>query len=375
MQGNCLAGDTCIFSHDPSTLISRMMLEESSTPPMQTVQPNFQIQDYEAFPALQGINMEQIYALQASNGQLTPLEQLYGTTGAVAPPPGFSGLNPLASFTPSSSSRPPSRPGSRHGSRAPTPSFPAVDDNEAFPALGSASAVKAGKKHHGKRGHGHHPKEAPNTLADLVRMSPSPSPAQARKSFQPKGRNLPGSRENSATSQAIPPPEHIPWLETGDTANKTYLKHRAEAFKHGGLRNKFLQSAAQAYNRHDSRAAKALSLRGQAENNLMREAHRKAAEILYEERNKQRGPNAQELYIDLHGKSLFSAFSGTPRKFSIGLHFFFQVCIQKKQSTICALYCPNTKKITHLVRSTLSQAQATIPKTAETRLAKRYVGF
>jgi hypothetical protein len=69
------------------------------------------------------------------------------------------------------------------------------------------------------------------------------------------------------------------------------------------LRNKFLQSAAQAYNRHDSRAAKALSLRGQAENNLMREAHRKAAEILYEERNKQRGPNAQELYIDLHGKS------------------------------------------------------------------------
>ena len=281
------------------------MLEESSTLQMQTVQPNFQIQDYEAFPALQGVSMEHSYGLQVPNGQLTPLEQLYGTTGAVAPPPGFSALNPLASFTPSSSSHPPSRPGSRHGSREPTPSLPAVDDNEAFPSLGSAAAVKAGKKHHGKRGHGHHPKEGPNTLADLVRMSPSPNPAQARKGFQAKGRNFAGNRENSAAAQAIPPPEHIPWLETGDAANKTYLKHRAEAFKHGGLRNKHLQSAAQAYNRHDSRAAKVLSLRGQAENNLMREAHRKAAEILYEERNKQRGPNAQELYIDLHGKSLF----------------------------------------------------------------------
>lgn len=350
------------------------MLEESVPLQMQTVQPNFQIQDYEAFPALQGVNMEQTYGLQVPNGQLTPLEQLYGTTGAVAPPPGFSGLNPLASFTPSSSSHPPSRPGSRHGSRAPTPSLPAVDDNEAFPALGSAAAVKASKKHHGKRGHGHHPKEAPNTLADLVRMSPSPSPAQTRKGFQPKGRNFPGNRENSVAAQAIPPPEHIPWLETGDASNKTYLKHRAEAFKHGGLRNKYLQSAAQAYNRHDSRAAKALSLRGQAENNLMREAHRKAADILYEERNKQRGPNTQELYIDLHGKSFFRSFRDLPRKFIIWLTSF-QVCIRKKQSSICVQYYPNTKKIIHRVPSTLSQVRATIPKMVETRLAKPFVAF
>lgn len=60
-------------------------------------------------------------------------------------------------------------------------------------------------------------------------------------------------------------------------------------------------SAAQAWNRSDSRAAKALSLRGQSENNLMREAHRKAAQILYEERNKDTGPDARELYVDLHG--------------------------------------------------------------------------
>lgn len=35
----------------------------------------------------------------------------------------------------------------------------------------------------------------------------------------------------------------------------------------------------------------------------MREAHREAARILYEERNKDNGPNARELYVDLHGES------------------------------------------------------------------------
>ena len=59
-------------------------------------------------------------------------------------------------------------------------------------------------------------------------------------------------------------------------------------------------SAAQAWNRNDARAAKALSLRGQSENDLMRKAHREAARILYEERNKASSSNV-ELYVDLHG--------------------------------------------------------------------------
>ena len=57
-------------------------------------------------------------------------------------------------------------------------------------------------------------------------------------------------------------------------------------------------SAAQAWNRSDSRAAKALSLRGQSE----REANREAARILYEDRNKD-SDGSRELYVDLHGKS------------------------------------------------------------------------
>jgi DNA-nicking Smr family endonuclease len=59
-------------------------------------------------------------------------------------------------------------------------------------------------------------------------------------------------------------------------------------------------SAAQAWNRNDARAAKALSLRGQSENDLMRKAHREAARELYEERNKAL-ESGGELYVDLHG--------------------------------------------------------------------------
>jgi DNA-nicking Smr family endonuclease len=59
-------------------------------------------------------------------------------------------------------------------------------------------------------------------------------------------------------------------------------------------------SAAQAWNRNDARAAKALSLRGQSENDLMRKAHREAAKELYGERNKDNFNNS-EVYADLHG--------------------------------------------------------------------------
>ena len=59
-------------------------------------------------------------------------------------------------------------------------------------------------------------------------------------------------------------------------------------------------SAAQAWNRNDARAAKALSLRGQSENDLMRKAHREAARELYEERNKN-GSLSPDFFVDLHG--------------------------------------------------------------------------
>ncbi|KAL2199962.1 hypothetical protein P885DRAFT_66846 [Corynascus similis CBS 632.67] len=283
VAGNCLAGSTCIFSHDPAHLVNRLHIDGSGTPPTQHATVN--LQDYSNFPALQPGTPEQLFAATAN----------YPSLG-VTPPPGFKGHHTYPD-------RPRSRPGSRHQQKDGTQSAPSPDDADAFPSLGAA-IVKQGKKHHGKRGgHGHGPKEnvAPSTLADIVKMSPSPAPATLNRRVPRNGSSANvRNGENSAAAQAIPNPKHIPWLETGERANKAYLKARQEAIKHGGLRNKFLQSAAQAWNRNDARAAKALSLRGQSENDLMRKAHREAAQQLYEERNRDRA-SCPEIYVDLHG--------------------------------------------------------------------------
>lgn len=209
-----------------------LQIDGSSTPPTQKA--SIQLQDYNSFPALQPGTPETAPAFAASTGYLS---------GGIAAPPGFKGMHAYGG------ERPRSRPGSRHQSQKDsTPAAPPLDDADAFPSLGSAAA-KQGKKHHGKRGgHGHGPKEpfTPSTLADIVKMSPSPSPGPgALRPGSKLGRNGSSASirngENSAAAQAIPNPKHIPWLETGERANKAYLKARQEAIKHGGLRNKFLQ--------------------------------------------------------------------------------------------------------------------------------------
>ena len=236
-MGNCLAGDTCIFSHDPSNMVNRLALDDSFTsPPVTNAQPNFQLQDFNTFPSLQSVSADQYANSMSYPG-------MYG--GGLAPSGGFKGLQTVGGD--GSSYRSHSRPTSRHQSRPTTPSVPPVDDTEAFPSLGAASG-KGGKKHHGKRGgHGHGHKDGkennPSSLADIVRMTPSPSPGQNLRKTLKSGKPGTSSNraENNSASQAIPAPQHVPWLETGDRVNKLYLKARAEAIKHGGLRNKFLQ--------------------------------------------------------------------------------------------------------------------------------------
>ena len=234
-MGNCLAGDTCIFSHDPAHLINNFNINEGNaftgTPSLQYVHPSFQVQDYDTFPTLQPASMN-----QQSTQSLKP----------------YSGTPPRRPFEPQKSSYTGapipagsygSRPGSRHQSRDPSPFIPSVDDTEAFPTLGAGS-LKGVKKHHGKRGghgHGHSSKEnVPNSLADVVRMSPSPAQGLLRKGLM-KTKSYTGSREYSVAASSIAAPQHIPWLQTGGAANQAYLKVRQDAFKHGGLRNKFLQ--------------------------------------------------------------------------------------------------------------------------------------
>ncbi|KAJ9618361.1 uncharacterized protein PV06_06661 [Exophiala oligosperma] len=282
MSGNCLAGDACQFSHDPALLINQLNVNENG----QTA--TFQLQDqYDQFPTLSAQNVRStLQAGLAAGNTFVPSSQ--------------KSRSALGNF--GTTSRPHSRPSSRHQNRPETPSSLAMDDTDAFPALGSLSAKRA--KHHGHRSrHGHSvEKEQPSSLADVVRMSPSPVPGQARKGDAIRKIRTYGGSE-SAAAKRIPEPQHIPWLETGSRANQQYLKYRQEAIKHGSVRNKFLQSAAQAWNRNDARAAKALSLRGQAENDAMRKAHREAAKALYDERNAHLSStdDSDELYVDLHG--------------------------------------------------------------------------
>jgi DNA-nicking Smr family endonuclease len=308
LAGNCIAGTSCLFSHDPSLLMQQLSVAASGVNTPQQFAPNFQLQDFDSFPALQPTTSNPYEESQSLDANTLNTALLQQQQNFAQPTPGL-----FPNFVPTGP-RHGSRPGSRHSqrshnNRSSTPgSQPNFQDDEAFPTLGSAANKPGSKRHHGKRGgHGHHnqgqPVQQPGSLADVVRMSPSPSPMNARDAMRrglKNNRSFTATRENSAAAMAIAAPKEIPWLETGDKVNLAYMKARQEAFKHGGLRNKFLQSAAQAWNRNDARGAKALSLRGQNENQLMREKHREAARALYEERNKTLAAG-KELYVDLHG--------------------------------------------------------------------------
>lgn len=241
MAGNCLAGDGCPFSHEPTTLLSNLSLEDGSqqiaAPAIaQTLADN----NPEAFPPLQ----------QTSGiGEQWPGQflgkypaHLAGSAGDPTAPPGMQLNVGKRSGSLAPLGRPHSRPSSRHQSRELNPAAPSVDDPHAFPTLAAVSAKTAGKKH-GKRGSSNRDsnlkENIPASLADVVRMSPSPVAGKGR----PTPRNKEGmrSRENSAAAQAIPPPQNIPWLETGPRANQQYIKYRTEAIRHGTVRNKFLQ--------------------------------------------------------------------------------------------------------------------------------------
>lgn len=230
-MGNCLAGDGCPFSHDPSAVIRNLSISADGI----NQQTTFQLENnYDAFPALQpalgaGEQWSNAYLRKYANQALL-------NNSAV-------GSSPLANARRNgavlNSSRPGSRPTSRHQQRELNPSPLSVDDPEAFPTLSAVSAKGSGKKHHGKRG-GHNKDSTPNSLADVVRSSPSPALAKGKASLKP-GKETAKSRELSAAAQAIPAPQNIPWLETGSRANQQYIKYRTDAIRHGTVRNKFLQ--------------------------------------------------------------------------------------------------------------------------------------
>ena len=233
LAGNCLAGESCPFSHDPSTLMGNLNLNSENTPatmgamsmnPQAIYQQVYGYQDnYDGFPALPSAVPDQ---WPTFHPRKRPTQFNHSGNSSPRLKNRGSSLNP--------GSRPQSRPGSRHQQRE-SPNL-TMDDPEAFPTLASVTS-KLAKKHHARRGQ---KDNTPSSLADVVRNSPSPAPGQ-RKGVVKTTRPTTGSREDSAAAQAIPTPKNIPWLETGPRANQQYLKYRQDAITHGNVRNKFLQ--------------------------------------------------------------------------------------------------------------------------------------
>ena len=238
-MGNCLAGDGCPFSHDPSALVANLSVADGSPGAAGT---SFHMDSAsEAFPPLQstGGGGDQWGGQYISKypGHLSAF------SGNKNGPQAMQFIVGKRNGSMTNLSRPHSRPGSRHQHRELNPAAPSVDDPDAFPTLAAVSAKN--KKHHGKRGP--HNREnnpsrenLPTSLADVVRMSPSPAPGKGKSSSKTNRDAIKG-REHSAAAQAIPPPQNIPWLETGSRANQQYIKYRTEAIRHGTVRNKFLQ--------------------------------------------------------------------------------------------------------------------------------------
>ena len=212
-MGNCLAGETCIFSHDPSYLVGKLTLDRARTPPVRAA--TFSLQDHESFPAL---------------GSVRPSTPDMHPTLSLTPP--LSGLRPGFDAVLSRA-----RPGSRHAALVPKDTAaPSLDDPVAFPQLGAAA--KQAKKHHGKRGahHGAH------DYSTVVAATPSHA-RDLRPDSRPMHRHGSWSnlRADHSANTTVPPPKNLPWLEAGEKTNKAYIKARTEALRHYGMRNRFLQ--------------------------------------------------------------------------------------------------------------------------------------
>lgn len=241
MAGNCLAGDGCPFSHGPTTLMSNLSVEDASQQiPASSMAQLHPDNNPDAYPPLQPTpGMEEQWPGHFLGKYPAHLS---GMMGNQAIPQGMSLSVGRRNGSMPHFGRPHSRPTSRHQNRELNPTAPSVDDPDAFPTLAAVSAKNAGKKH-GKRSHNNRDSNSkenvPASLADVVRMSPSPAAGKGRSGF--KNKDGMRNRENSAAAQAIPPPQNIPWLETGARANQQYIKYRTEAIRHGTVRNKFLQ--------------------------------------------------------------------------------------------------------------------------------------
>ncbi|CAJ2675144.1 unnamed protein product [Trifolium pratense] len=129
------------------------------------------------------------------------------------------------------------------------------------------------------------------------------------------------------------------WLETGDAVANMYTELREEARDHARLRNAYFEQARQAYLIGNKALAKELSAKGQIHNMHMKEAHGKAQESIYRQRNPV-GPEmhvngrGHERMIDLHGLHVSEAIHVLKHELSV-LRSTARAAEQRLQVYIC----------------------------------------
>jgi hypothetical protein len=123
-------------------------------------------------------------------------------------------------------------------------------------------------------------------VIDLRDKNPTPAP----------------SKPKQKTSLLEEEGEVLPWLSTGEKMSSLYLESRKEAEEHAKMRNHFFMLATEAFMRGDGKRAKALSQEGRYHDAKAKELHDKAAQKIFEQRNKRLHELADgRTIVDVHG--------------------------------------------------------------------------
>ncbi|GAA0184532.1 hypothetical protein LIER_31820 [Lithospermum erythrorhizon] len=130
-----------------------------------------------------------------------------------------------------------------------------------------------------------------------------------------QGRGVYGDRLQPRASTRAPPV----WLETGEAVANMYSEVREDARDHARVRNAYFEQARQAYLIGNKALAKELSVKGQLHNMQMKEAHGKAQESIYRQRNPgmQVKGSGHERMIDLHGLHVSEAIHVLKRELAV----------------------------------------------------------
>lgn len=116
----------------------------------------------------------------------------------------------------------------------------------------------------------------------------------------PPGMQTPKFGKLNRSRVEIVRPQLVPWVAKDYGVNPQYVKHRLTAHKHGYMRNKYLQLAANSWHQNDAARAKIMSQKGQTHNDAMIDEYLAASDLLFEHRHEPKS----EIYIDLHGMEL-----------------------------------------------------------------------